>query len=112
MAVPRVQATAAIDILIELYFVHSLKSLSIAPCSGAFALGWEAALAVSMSWLLMGLTVWRFMSLVSSDAWDPTTLTYNERVRQGYKRDESCGLQDGSQVGAQGGSYKVGDTAQ
>ena len=66
---------AEIDVLMELYFIHSPKSLSTTPGSGSFPSGWEAALVVSMSWLLMGLTVWSFMSPVHLVQCDLTSLT-------------------------------------
>ena len=54
---PRAQATAAIVILMELCFLHSLKSLSTNSGSGSFPPCVEAAaVALKMS-LLMGLTV-------------------------------------------------------
>lgn len=54
---PRVQATADIDILIEPYFPHSLKSSSTRPGSGPFPSCLEASLVILRSSLLMGITV-------------------------------------------------------
>ena len=65
---PRLQANAAIDILTKPYFLHSPKSLSTSAGSGPFAPSLEASLAVLRISLLIGITVGRFMSLVSSSA--------------------------------------------
>ena len=77
---PRLQATATIDILMELYVLHSLKSLSTSPGSGPFPLSLEASLIVLKMSLLMGITVGEFVNwchLVQCDL----VLTYCERVR-------------------------------
>ena len=63
---PRYQATAPIDILMELYLLHSLKSLSTNPGSGPFPSSLQASLVVLRMSLLMGTTVGGLVNLVSS----------------------------------------------
>ena len=62
---PRAQPTAAIDILMKLYFVHSLKSLSTTPGSGPFPSCMEASPLTLKRFLFMGITIWGFVSPIS-----------------------------------------------
>jgi len=62
---PRAQATAANDILMEWYVLHSLKSSSISAGLGPFPSCLEVSLVILEILLFVGLTFWGFVSWVS-----------------------------------------------
>jgi len=62
---PRAQPMAPNDILMEWYVLHSLKSSSTRPGSGAFPLGLEESPLILKMFLFVGITVWGFMNPMS-----------------------------------------------
>jgi len=74
---PRAQPTALIDTLMELYFIHSPRSLSTTPGSGPFPSCLEASPVTLLRVLFMGITVLGFVSSMS-----PGTMRIGAYIRR------------------------------